>query len=100
MGCQSKRQEVGGVKQVRIIKADSRNFAVQSLETIIPKAKKGEEPGPVRIEWKDSGYFGHRLDHAAKFAISDSFEEGEKITPAMVEKAVAQIVSETQKVLK
>ena len=87
------------MRKARIIKADSRNFAVQELRTIEPKAKKGEQAPLPRTEWVDQGYYGHRLDHAARFAISASFEDGETITPELVEKAVETIVGETKKVL-
>lgn len=87
------------MKKVRIVKVDSRNFAVQAFETIQPRTKKDEQPGLPRTEWVDQGYFGHRLDQAARFAISDSFETGELVTPDAVAKAVQTIVSETQKLM-
>lgn len=85
------------MRKARIVKVDSRNFAVQELRTIEPKAKKGEVAAPPRTEWVDQGYFGHRLDHAAKFALSASFEDGEQVTPEMITQAVAVIVRESSK---
>lgn len=83
------------MNRTRIVKVDQRNFAVQKFVTVESRVKL-RKTGEVREEWQDSGYFGHRLDQAARFALLDSFEDGEQVTPQLVEKAVAQIVSESQ----
>ena len=79
--------------KARIVKVDEYNFAAQYEKTI-----EGRD-GKKRKEWTDAGYFGHRLDHAAEFALSKAFDIGEPITPADVRNAVRRIVRETRTAL-
>ena len=82
-----------GEVKARIVKVDWYNFAVQYEKEI-----EGRN-GVKRKEWVDGGYFGHRLDHAAEFAVSHGFDIGEPITPADVRNAVRRIVRETRAAL-
>ena len=83
---------------VRIVRVDERNFAVQELADI-EATVKGKKTGEVRREWRDSGYFGHRLDHAARFAVLRAAGIGEIVTEQFVNDAVAMIVQGTKDVL-
>lgn len=79
--------------KARIVKVDSYNFAVQYEKEI-----EGRN-GVKRKEWVDGGYFGHRLDHAAEFAVSHGFDIGEPITPKSVREAVRDIVKNTKEAM-
>lgn len=79
--------------KARIVKVDEYNFAAQYEKTI-----EGRD-GKKRKEWTDAGYFGHRLDHAAEFALSKAFDIGEPITPKSIREAVKDIVKNTKEAM-
>lgn len=89
--------------KARIVRVDALNFAVQELteiETVTtdPDGKR-TKTGDVRQEWKDAGYYGHRLDYAVESALSKGFDIGEPITAESIRAACKAIVDETKAVL-
>ncbi len=86
------------MNQVRIVRSDAHNFAVEQLVTVEGKTE-GKKDGTTRQEWQEVGYYGHRLDHAAESAIHRGCPVGEVVTPAMVKEAVAGIVAQTKDAL-
>jgi hypothetical protein len=83
----------------RIVRVDAHNVAVEQY-TATEVVEKGEDgkrvkTGATREEWKEVGYYGHRIDHAAESALFVAMPEGEKITPQMIREAVFKIVAET-----
>lgn len=59
--------------QVRIVKADALNYAVEVVRIVKKK------DGPEVLEWKEHGYYGHRLDWAVKSAMMQSVPEGKEL---------------------
>ena len=89
--------------KARIVRVDALNFAVQELteiETVTtdPDGKRSKT-GDVRQEWKDAGYYGHRLDYAVESALSKGFDIGEPITAESIRAACKAIVDETKAAL-
>ena len=83
------------IGSTRIVRADAHNVAVEQYSEIEnPKTKE------KRREWKEVGYYGHRLEWAAESALYLAMPEGEQITPKMVHDAVAEIVANTKEVLR
>lgn len=83
----------------RIVRVDAHNIAVEQY-TATEVVEKGEDgkrvkTGATREEWKEVGYYGHRIDHAAESALFVAMPEGEPLTPQMVRNAIAQIVAQT-----
>lgn len=59
--------------QVRIVKADALNYAVEVVRVV--KKKDGSEV----LEWKEHGYYGHRLEWAVKSAMMQHIPEGKEL---------------------
>jgi len=79
----------------RIVRADEHNVAVERYDEITnPKTKE------TRREWREVGYYGHRIEHAAESALFNALPYGEQVTPQMIRDAVATIVENTKVVLK
>ena len=85
---------------VRIVRVDAHNVAVQQYvqPALPPKSKKNPNPVQREAEWRDVGYYGHRLDFAAEHALFKAVPEGERITQDTIRAAVAQIVKSTKDV--
>lgn len=86
--------------KARIVRCDEHNVAVQ-IFTETEKKVKGDDgkftkTGETVWEWKDAGYYGHRIDHAAESALFLSLPKDEPITGAMIKAAVAEIVAQTK----
>lgn len=83
------------VGTARIVKSDGHNVCVQVYtQTRNPKTKELNPP-----QWVDNGYFGHRIDHAAGWALFESMREKDAITRAVVEDAIKRIVDATKAAL-
>jgi hypothetical protein len=82
------------VGSARIVRVDAHNVAVEVYSEITSK-----KTGETRTEWKEAGYYGHRLDYAAQSALYESMPYGEPITPEMISNAVAEIVANTKAAL-
>jgi hypothetical protein len=84
----------------RIVKADAHNYAVERYEEIENTTKneegKRERSGTFRREWKEVGYYGHRLDWAAESAIFEGIKNGSEITKQLLKECVKEIVQNTQ----
>lgn len=59
------------IGDIRIVKADSYNYAVEEYKTIVAKETKEE-----RKDWVIKGYYGHRIENAIKFAMLHGFKDG------------------------
>lgn len=84
------------VGSARIVRVDAHNVAVQQLREVEVTEKVGTKrvkTGETRTEWVECGYYGHRMDHAAESALFVAMPEGEPITPALLRKAVADILA-------
>ena len=84
------------VGSARIVRVDALNIAVEVYKAV-EVTEKGEDgkrtkTGAVVHRWEESGYYGHRLDHAAESALFQAMPHGEPITPKMIRDAVADIV--------
>ena len=82
------------MNKVRIIKADAHNFAVQVYREI--ESRKTKEK---RHEWVTETYYGHRLDHAIKFATLYGIPDGETVTPELFAELMQTTITETKKAL-
>jgi len=78
----------------RIVRVDEHNVAVQvytEMDVVRVEGKKRVKTGEKRCEWRDRGYYGHRLDYAAESALFLAMPYGEQITPAVIKDAVRSI---------
>ncbi len=71
---------------VRIIKADAHNYAVQQVVT------RAKDKPNERLEWENTGYFGAKLDWAAESALFKSFPSDTVISRETINDAVQRIV--------
>jgi hypothetical protein len=72
--------------QVRIVKADPLNYAVEVVRIVKKK------DGPEVLEWKEHGYYGHRLDWAVKSALMQHLPAGKELKGEF-EAAAAKIIA-------
>lgn len=88
------------VGSARIVRCDALNIAVEVYKAIEVREKQEDgtmpKTGAVAHRWEESGYYGHRLDHAAESALFQSMPHGEQITPKMIRDAIAEIVANTK----
>lgn len=85
---------------VRIVRCDRFNVAVERLVEVEvvetgPDGKRSKT-GQKREEWQETGYYGHRIEHAAEEALFEAMPIGGQVTPQMVKDAVAEIVRQTK----
>lgn len=59
---------------VRIAKTDTRNYSVQQYRKIVSNKDKTE-----RLEWADVGYYGDKLEWAARSALMQSVPESQSL---------------------
>lgn len=78
--------------KARIKKCDALNFCVEVYREVInPKTKEKRE------EWKEEGYFGHRLEHAIEFAVLRGYAVDGIVTLEEHKKMMKTMLEETQK---
>jgi len=92
------------VNPVRIKRIDRYNVAVERLVEVEVSERgadgKRSRTGVKRQEWQETGYYGHRIDHAAEEALFEACPIGEVVTPETVKSAVKEIVRQTKDLLK
>ena len=88
------------IGDVRIVKVDIHNYAVQKYEAPDPNnhmTKKaianGKDAGP---RWVDKHYAGHKLEWAAKWALLEACAEDVPITKEYADSLVKNIVDATK----
>jgi hypothetical protein len=74
------------VGSCKVVKVDDLNYAVQRYENIVNSKTKES-----RKDWKDVGYFGHRLDWAVESAIFKSMPLGD-VTVDELRSCTAEII--------
>lgn len=86
------------VGDVRIVKLDAHNFAVERLEQPKPKkVKDGEEPKEQKPPaWVDVAYYGHKLEHAARYAMYHGIPVGDIVTEAVARECCERIIAATE----
>ena len=82
------------MNRVRIIKADAHNFGVQVYREI-----KNRRDKTSRYDWVTEKFYGHRLDHAIKFATLYGIPDGETVTPELFAELMQTTITETKKAL-
>lgn len=81
---------------VRIVRVDSINLAVQKIELVqkLVEIDGKRSKGGTELRWVDKGYYG-RLDQAARCAVTESCGSV-TVTPELVEMAVQKIIEGTR----
>lgn len=74
------------IGDVRIIKCDDRNYAVQQYRAIV-----NNKTGDVRLDWADAGYYGDKLQWAVESALMVKVPEGKDLLGEF-KKAAADII--------
>lgn len=92
------------VGDVRIVRADEHNVAVERYVEVDvfdkDDAGKRIKTGDKRCEWREVGYYGHRIEWAAESALFQAMPVGSVITAEEVRRAVLDIARATKEALK
>lgn len=65
------------IGDVRIVKADSMNYAVEEYRE--GKVMRGDRKGEVTVGWREVGYYGDKLEWAVNSALMQKVTDGKAL---------------------